>query len=231
MSSVVSKAIRVLLFDEEAVVRTALRKLIESWPYLSVIGEAGNPGDAVGNNPQEKPDIILFNHHLSRGPDSLDLLPQLLSAYNGGKVIVLTAFGDSEAHLRAVRLGARGLVLKERGAEELHEAILNVYAGELWLDRKLTTDMITRMIQPKKKTELEDREIAKLASLTEREHRVVTLVGEGLKNKGIAERLFVSESTVRHHLTSIFKKLHVSSRSELIILVQRQRSIQTGTFG
>jgi DNA-binding NarL/FixJ family response regulator len=230
MSSVVSKAIRVLLFDEEVVVRAGLRKLIESWPPLIVIGEAGNPSDTEGNNLPEKPDIILFNHHLSRGPDDLDFLPQLLSTYDGGKVIVLTAFGDSEAHLRAVRLGARGLVLKERGAEELREAILNVYAGEVWLDRKLTTDMINRMIQPKK-AELEDGEIAKLASLTERERRVVALVGEGLKNKGIAKRLFVSESTVRHHLTSIFKKLDVSSRSELIILVQRQRSIGTGTFG
>jgi DNA-binding NarL/FixJ family response regulator len=230
MSSVVSKAIRVLLFDEEVVVRAGLRKLIESWPPLTVIGEVGNPSDTEGKNLPEKPDIILFNHHLCRGPDDLDFLPKLLSTYDGGKVIVLTAFGDSEAHLRAVRLGARGLVLKERGAEELREAILNVYAGEVWLDRKLTTDMINRMIQPKK-AELEDGEIAKLASLTERERRVVALVGEGLKNKGIAKRLFVSESTVRHHLTSIFKKLDVSSRSELIILVQRQRSIGTGTFG
>jgi len=225
-----TKTIRVLLFDEEVVVRAALRKLIESWPYLQVIGEAGNPGDAVVNNLQEIPDIILFNHHLSRGPKGLDLLSQLRTACGGGHVIVLTAIGDSDEHFRAISLGARGLVLKERGAEELREAILNVYAGEVWLDRKLTTDMISRMMQPKQ-AELEDSGFAKLPSLSERERKIVTLVGEGFKNKGIAKRLFVSESTVRHHLTSIFKKLDVSSRSELIILVQRHLSNQTGTFG
>jgi two-component system nitrate/nitrite response regulator NarL len=224
------KSIRVLLFDEEVVVRAGLRKLIESWPHLKVIGEAGNPGDAVASTPQEKPDIILYNHHFSRGPNSLDLLPHLLSAYSGGHIIVLTAIGDSDAHLRAVSLGARGLVLKERGAEELREAILNVFAGEVWLDRKLTADMITRIVQPKK-AELEDREFANIAQLTERERSITTLVGEGLKNKGIAKRLFVSESTVRHHLTSIFKKLDISSRFELIILVQRQQSIKNGTLG
>src|SRR4051812_39528007 len=93
-----TKSIRVLLFDEEVVVRAGLRKLIESWPDLRVIGEAANPRDAVASTPQEKPDIILYNHHFSRGPNSLDLLPQLLSAYSGGHVIVLTSIGDSDAH-------------------------------------------------------------------------------------------------------------------------------------
>lgn len=210
----IAKPVRVLLIDDHAVVRAGLRMLLESQPGLIVVGEAANRSEALAAA-RERPDIILLDLVLAEG-SGLDFLPELLDVAEGARVLILTAVHDSEVHRRAIRLGAMGLVPKEEGAEILLKAIEKVHAGEVWLDRSMVASILGEMTQPGTGKPTDPR-AASVAKLSAREREVVALVGEGLKNKQIAERLFISEATVRHHLTSIFGKLGVADRLELAI--------------
>jgi DNA-binding NarL/FixJ family response regulator len=219
MSPRPSLLIRVLLIDDHAVVRTGLRMLLESQPGLSVVGEAANRGEALTIAAQLRPDILLLD--LDLGEDNgLDFLPDLLAAAPGSHVLVLTGVQDPETHQRAIHLGAVGLVLKERAAGVLLRAIERVHAGQVWLDRSLLAKVLGEMT-PNTPPASRNPETAKIATLTPREREVVALVGEGLKNKQIADRLYVSGTTVRHHLTSIFAKLGVADRLSLVVYAYR----------
>ena len=207
--------IRVLLVDDHSVVRTGLRMLIENNPELRVVAEAATPTEALEVTQREQPDIILLDLDLG-GDNGSDILPRLLEVTeHRAKAILLTGVQDVEAHRDAVRRGASGLVKKEQAAETLIKAIKKVNAGEIWLERAMTATIFREFRGGQRSTR--DAEEAKIASLTDREHDVIELVGEGLKNKEIADRLFISDSTVRHHLTSIYEKLDVSDRLELVI--------------
>jgi DNA-binding NarL/FixJ family response regulator len=120
-----------------------------------------------------------------------------------------------DLHHAAIQAGARGLVLKEHSPEQLRNAILKVHAGEVWLDDRLTTSIITKIAQSSRAGPLEQPR--KSERLTKRESELANLAGTGLSNKEIAKRLFISETTVRHHLTSIFRKLGVANRVALVI--------------
>ena len=215
--SSVAKVIRVLIIDDHELVRNGLRILLESQPGITVVGEASNAAEALANIISERPDIILLDLDIA---NDLDLLPELYRITPDARVIVLTGTRDSETHRRAVRLGAMGLVRKEQASEVLLQAIAKVHAGEVWLERTLVADVlgeITRggLVQPA------DPEAIRIAALTPREREVITLVGQGLKNRQIAAHLCIAEPTVRHHLTSIFAKLNVVDRLELVIYAYR----------
>lgn len=219
MTAVCPKPIRVLLIDNHVVVRQGLRMLIESQEGLKVVGEA-NKSDAVDVAAREQPDVVVLDVDNGDG-GSGDLIPQLLNVAQQARIVVLTASDDAELHRRAVQLGAIGLVFKETSAQVLIRAIEKVGTGEAWLDRTMMADVLTELVHPNFKDKEEDPEAAKIASLSDREREVIGLVGEGLKNKEIAKRLFISEATVRHHLTSIFAKLAVSDRFSLVIYAYR----------
>ena len=220
MAATATKTIRILLVDDHAVVRSGLRLLIDSQPGLQVVGEAANTAEALAIAAREQPDIILLDLDMA-GDNGLDLLPKFLSAERPARVIILTAVCDPEEHYHAMRLGASGLVLKEKAAEIVIKAIEKVHAGELWFDRSLMGNVIAKIARDSGSKKTSDPEAAKIATLTEREREVISLIGEGLKNKQIAGRLFISETTVRHHLTSIFDKLGTSDRLELVIYAYR----------
>jgi two-component system, NarL family, nitrate/nitrite response regulator NarL len=209
------KPIQVLLIDDHAVVRSGLRMVIESNLGMKVVGEAGNRADALAIAAREQPDIILLDLDLN-GASGLDFIAELFTLASNARVIILTGVYDAVAHQRAMHLGAMGLVLKEKAAE----AIEKVHAGEVWFDRVMMGHMISQLSRPAL-TPKSKPEAQKIASLTEREREITALIGEGLKNKLIANRLFISETTVRHHLTSVFDKLGVSDRLELIIYAYR----------
>ncbi|HKG21916.1 MAG TPA: response regulator transcription factor [Blastocatellia bacterium] len=219
MSSSEKDPIRVLLVDDHVVVRTALRMLIQSRPGLTMVGEAGDRADALLLAARELPDIILLDLELD-GESGLDFLPELLDTSAGARIIILTGVRDTEAHHRAVSLGAMGVVRKDNAVEVLIEAIVRVHAGEAWLDPSLTARVLSGMSRAGTARHA-DPEAARIATLTGREREVLAIVGEGLKNREIAGRLFISEWTVRHHLTSIFDKLQVSDRVELILYAYR----------
>jgi len=219
MSSAATPPIRVLIVDDHAVVRAGLRMLIEDRPEMTVAGEAGRRAEAVAAASQAQPDIILLDLDLA-GDSGLALLPELLNFARKARVIILTGVLDPEAHHKAIALGAMGLVLKEQAAEVLVKAIQKVHAGEIWLDRTQTASVLTSMTRPGQARN-DDPEGAKVATLTEREREIITLVAQGLKRKQIAEKLFISEPTVRNHLTSILDKLELSDRFELAFYAYR----------
>ncbi len=214
-----AKPIRILLVDDHVVVRAGLRLIIQSRAGMAIVGEAGNRNDALALAASEQPDIVLLDLDLG-GDSGVSLIAELIAAAAEARIIILTGLRDPAAHQKSVLLGAMGIVKKEKAAEVLISAIERVYAGEAWLDPSLMAGVLTEMARSTKgkKTDLE---ADKIAALTNREREVIALIGEGIKNKEIAARLFISETTVRHHLTSIFDKLGVADRVELLIYAYR----------
>ena len=211
--------IGILLVDDHEVVRIGLRHLIDKHPHMKIVGEACSPADALKIAAREKPEIIILDLCLGTEKGA-DIIPELMRVSEESRVIVLTAVQDEEELRRASRLGAMGVISKDTPVDMVIKAIDRVHAGELWLNRKLTAALVAELRRPGE--ELRANAEGKLiAQLTDREKDVVSLVGEGLKNKQIADRLFISETTVRHHITSILKKLQVSDRLELLIFAYR----------
>lgn len=221
MSPSPQQAIRVLVVDDHQLLRTGLRMLLERHPTVTVVGEAATCDEALAVAAREQPDIILLDLDLG-GTSSLTVLPQLLDAASGARVILVTGVREPEEHLRAVQLGAMGLVRKEQAADVLLQAIEKVHAGDIWLESTLVARTLGGMSRQRPApAPPADPERAKIDRLTRREREVIGLVLEGLQNKQIAERLVISETTVSHHLTSIFAKLELDSRFDLIIYAYR----------
>jgi DNA-binding NarL/FixJ family response regulator len=208
-----SDAVRILLVDDHLILRSGLRMLLEKQPGFAVVGEAANRQEALEIAAREKPDIVLLDLDLG-DEQGLDFLPDLLEVTDGkARVLLLTGSHDAESHARAVRTGALGVVHKERAPDSLITAIKKVHAGEVWLERTMVATALTGIwARPQ-----EDPEVEKIASLTPREHEVIALIGQGLRNQQIADRLVISEATVRRHLSAIFEKLEVSDRLDLVV--------------
>lgn len=186
---------------------------------MSVVAEASNREEALARAEEAQPDIILLDLDLGQN-GGLALISDLLSIARRARIIILTGVREVEVHRQAVRLGAMGIVRKEKAPEVLIRAIERVYAGEAWLDPTLVAEVIGEL-SGSQRTAKPDAEVERIASLSKREKEVIACVGEGLKAKEIADRLFISERTVSHHLNSIFTKLGVSGRAELIVYAYR----------
>jgi DNA-binding NarL/FixJ family response regulator len=202
--------IRILLLDDHVVMRAGLRMLIESQPGLRVVAEAATGAEGLEAVRCGQIDIVLLDLDLG-AERGLDILPGLRAA-GDAQVIVLTGTRDSAEHLQAVRLGALGLVLKEHMVGDLVTAIRTVYAGEAWIAPTLLANVLAHHTR----LPADNSNTIGIITLTLRERMVVALLCEGLKNRQIAERLSISEATVARHLTTIFEKLGVSSRLELV---------------
>lgn len=209
--------IRVLLVDDHEVVRMGIRALVRAQPHLALVGEAANVTQALDLTERTQPDIILLDIDLGQ-ESGLDLLPLIQVRAPEARVVLLTGMRDAAVHRRAVRQGAVGLVLKDRPLDMVIKAIEKVYEGEVWLDRRLIADVLSATSGDRPTIDAEQRRIA---ALTDREREVIALLGEGIKNRHIADRLAISEATVRHHLTSVFSKLGVSDRFEMAIFAYR----------
>lgn len=205
--------IRILIVDDHVLVRTGLRMLIDSEPDMTVVGQAATRTEAMTLAQTKRPNLVLLDIDLGK-ENGLDFLSEFTTTVPGVRVLVLTGLRDIDSHRQAARLGAAGVVLKEHAADVLLKAIKKVHQGEVWLDRSLMGSLLREMTQG---VAYADAEAAKISTLTPREREVVTLIAEGLKNRDIAARLFISETTVTHHLSSVFGKLGVSDRLELVI--------------
>ena len=210
------KPISIMIVDDHVVIRSGLRMLIEHDQRMQVVAQAGNRTEALERAESERPDVIILDLVLG-DEDGLSFLPELCQTSPESRVLVLTGVQNPDAHRHAIRRGAMGIVLKEHAADQLLKAIMKVYEGEVWIERS----MMGSMIQEFNKPTIVDPEATKIESLTDREREVIALVGEGLKNKQVGERMFISETTVTHHLSSVFSKLEVSDRLELIIYAFR----------
>ena len=219
MTPASGQMVKVLIVDDHQIVRAGLRMLLDNQGNLHVVGEAGDRSEALRVAASEQPDIILLDVDMG-DDDGLAFLPELLAVTREARIIILTGVRDSQVYERAVRLGALGLVHKENATEVLVKAIDAVHRGSVWLDRALIGRVLGGMARSRAAEAL-DPESARIASLTKREREVIALVGEGLKNEQVGNRLFISETTVRHHLTSVFTKLGVKDRLELTIFAYR----------
>ena len=213
-----SSQVRVGLIEAHHLLRDALRALLDSSASVTVVGEAGDAGDAMTMIEAENPDAVLLV--MDGSPERefalLQLLPDLADRTN---VLVVTGDADSPLHAEAIELGARGVVSKDQPGSVLIKALVKVCAGELWLDRARTAGVVSRLTRRRMD---DDPEALKIESLTPRERQIVALVTEGLTNKDIAERLFISEATARNHLTSILDKLDLSDRFQLTVYAFRR---------
>jgi two-component system, NarL family, nitrate/nitrite response regulator NarL len=211
-------ATTVLLVDDHPVVREGLRMFLSASLAYDVVAEADTAAAALAATGHHKPGIVLLDIYL--GDESgLDLIPHLAAASPASRVIVVTAARDATVLDAALAAGARGLVQKDQAAQVLLKAIDKVLAGEFWFERAVLSRHLARVtgrvLGPSDPGDLA------IASLTPREREIITLVGQGLKNQQIADALFVSEKTVRNHLTLVFSKLGVSDRFELALYAYR----------
>ena len=207
--------IRVLLVESHQTMRAALRLLLEKEPGIKVVGEADTLRGALQIASRELPSIILVGLIVGADHD-LDDLPLLLLASRDARALALTGAPDASLDRRAVKAGAMGLISKQVAPEVFIKAIQKVHMGEAWLDRCTVADVLTEMSRPARQERVNSTAI-QIASLTRRERDIIKLVSRGYKNKLVAQHLAISDVTVRHHLTSIFSKLALTDRFELII--------------
>jgi two-component system, NarL family, nitrate/nitrite response regulator NarL len=219
MPAAVAEPVRIVVIEEQELYRQSLCLLLSQQTDLKVVGDAASWSAALVLAQRERPDVFLLAVSPANSAD-IDLLPQLFAVSEETKVLVLSDAGDQALSPRAIRLGAAGVIFKNKPAEMLLKAIECVNAGEAWLDRTTTANLL-RELSPRNKTVKKDPEEKKIESLSQREREVIKLVGQGLKNKQIAEKLFISDITVHHHLTSIYSKLDVVDRLELLIYAYR----------
>ena len=213
--------IRVLLVDDHRTMLWGLERLIQSkGGSMTVVGTAETCEEALDRVHSLQPDVALLDLDLN-GRSSLEVLPALTSS-GSCRVLILTAWQE-EAKLDAAMLkGAHGVLHKTESAEQVLKAIEKVHQGELWVDHARLSRLLKGMTAPKPAV-ARDPEAARLDSLTLRERKIVqTLVDEsGASNKAIAARLFISEHTLRNHLTSIYQKLEVANRLELYVFASQ----------
>lgn len=206
--------INLLLVDSQTLLRAGLRLILEKEPKFAVIGEASSREEAL-EGARLRPDIIILNLN-SDGESDLDLLPDLSTIAEEARVLVLIGDFNLEWRLRIVRLGVKGMVQKTESPDRLIAAVKSVYAGEVWLDPRTVSHALDDLLFAGA-TKQTNRVLNNGVWLTGRERDIIALIGEGLKNKQIAERLYISEPTVRHYLTSIFEKVGVKDRQGLIV--------------
>jgi DNA-binding NarL/FixJ family response regulator len=212
-------AIRIVVIDRQEMFRAGIRSILEQQDGFQVVGDAADSGDILSVVKREQPDIILLGIDTEEAR-SLDIISGLFEAAGQTRILVLSPSNDPKFYRRAIRLGAIGVLSKDKPAGVLIRAIERIHAGEAWLDRSMTATLLGEL-SPGSPTRRLDPDQAKIASLTAREREVIRLFGDGLKNRQIADRLFISEVTVHHHLTSIYSKLQVSDRLELLIYAYR----------
>lgn len=208
------KAIRILLIAEHTLVRAGYRMLIDVQPAMRVVAEASRD-EAIDIAGRETPDIILLGLDAEQQSleNDLDLISDLAISCPAARVLVLNQSDNSGIAEAAAHSGAMGLINKDDSVPTLIKAIEKVHSGEAWFDRSILGALLGR----NPTNHANQQRDARIANLTQRERGVIALIAEGLKNKQIAERLFISETTVTHHLSSIFSKLEVSDRLELVI--------------
>jgi DNA-binding NarL/FixJ family response regulator len=208
-----------LVADDHAIFRDGLRKLLEGADDVQIIGEACNGVECTKMLAKLKPDILLLDLRMPE-KDGLAVLEEVNFDTLGTRVIVLTAAEDDRDVVRAMRLGARGVVLKQSASDLLLKSIRKVADGEIWLDNRMTAEVIDAF---KKSAEAGQRREKPL--LSDREKEIVQLVAQGFRNREIGEKLFISEQTVKNHLHNIFDKLGVSDRLELALYAIHHRLI------
>ncbi|MEU0879947.1 response regulator transcription factor [Lentzea sp. NPDC005914] len=199
--------VRVLLVDDHEVVRRGLREMLDDETDISVIAEAGSVDEAIARAQRTPPDVAVVDVQLPDG-SGVDLCRSLRDL--GIRCLVLTAFDDEEALVGAIMAGASGYLLKQVRGQDVVTAVREVAAGRSLLDPATTSRVLERMRNPAP------------VGLTDQEQRVLELIGEGLTNRQIGERLFLAEKTVKNYVTSVLAKLGMQRRTQAAAWVAKR---------
>lgn len=209
------KRIRIVLADDHPIVLDGLEQLFGTEPDLEVVARATSAEAAVRALEEFKPDVLVLDLAMP-GQTGLWVMEQAAARALPARIVLLTAHVDEQQLLEAVRLGVAGVVLKEMAPRLLVECVRKVHGGERWIEKHSVARAMDRMVR-------RDSELQRLTRLlTPRELEIVKQVVEGLRNKEIAERLSITEGTVKIHLHNIYEKLGVTGRSQLILHVTRE---------
>jgi DNA-binding NarL/FixJ family response regulator len=218
-----NSTIRIVIADDHPIFRDGLRKLLESEPGFSVVSEAADGNEAVALVERMAPDVLLLDLAMPKRP-GLDALRDLANGPQSVRTILLTAAIEKTEIVKALQLGARGIVLKEVATELLFKCIRCVMRGEYWVGRESVADLV-EMLQSLSSAESRDKGRSAYG-LTKREQQIVQQVVAGLTNRDIARHLGISEDTVKHHVTNVFNKVGVSTRLELALFAVHKGLIQ-----
>jgi DNA-binding NarL/FixJ family response regulator len=219
--------IRIVILDNHTLVRAGIILLIKNRPGMEVIGEAGNLTDGLEIISTLKPDIILLELNLTEQTSS-DVISRIIKASDLSRVILVTGMSNPQIYQQAVEDGVMGVVFKTQSPETLIKAIDKVNSGEVWLERSMIANVLSHLSRNNKPSRI-NSETDNINELSEREKQIVRLIGQGFKNKKISTELCISETTVRHHLTSIYSKLGVSDRLELLVYAHRYGLVRSNT--
>ncbi len=205
--------INVFLLDDHEIVRRGVRELLEAEPDITVIGEAGTAASALARIPALKPDVAVLDVRLPDG-DGVMVCRELRSLMPDLACLMLTSFGDDEALFDAIMAGAAGYVLKQIRGTDLVGAVRTIASGESLLDPEAARKVMARM---------RDQAIRSdpLAGLTGQERKILELIGEGLTNRQIGERMYLAEKTVKNYVSALFAKLGMERRTQAAAFATR----------
>jgi DNA-binding NarL/FixJ family response regulator len=220
-------SVRVVVADDQLLVRAGFRVLVDSAPDLEVIGEAGDGVEAVELARRERPDVVLMDIRMPR-MDGLEATRRIVAdeLLDGVRVLVLTTFDLDEYVYQALRAGASGFLLKDTPPADLLAAIHVVAAGDALLAPRVTRRLIEEFARRPEPAAVAP---AALAALTDREREVLALVARGLSNAEIAERLFVSAATTKTHVSRVLAKLAARDRAQLVMLAYETGLVTPGS--
>ena len=205
--------IRVFLLDDHEIVRRGIKELLEGEPDIEVVGESGLAEEAARRIPALRPDVAILDARLPDG-SGIDVCREVRSRDPHIKALILTSYDDDEALFAAIMAGAAGYTLKQVKGNDLVDAVRRVAAGQSMLDPSVTAQVLDRV----RNGPPVDKELAKL---TEQEQRILDLIGEGLTNRQIAERMYLAEKTVKNYASSMFAKLGLTSRTQAAIFAAK----------
>src|ERR1039457_5435554 len=200
------ETIKVFLLDDHEIVRMGVRDLLEAEPGITVIGEAGTAASALARIPALKPDVAILDIRLPDG-DGVSVCRDIRSKMPQLACLMLTSFSDDEALFDAIMAGAAGYVLKQIRGTDLVGAVRTIASGQSLLDPEAASRVMRRMRDQAQHSD-------PLSRLTEQERRILELIGEGLTNRQIGERMFLAEKTVKNYVSALFAKLGMQRRAQ-----------------
>jgi NarL family two-component system response regulator LiaR len=209
-----STSIRILIADDHAVVREGLRALIDTEPGMELVGEAADGAEAVEKAQALKPDVILLDLVMPH-KDGIAAIEEIKEEDPDAHILVITSFAEDDKVFAAIKAGALGYLLKDASPDELLRAVREVHRGEPSMQPSIAHKVMRELQRASSLPPTED-------PLTEREVEVLRLVTQGLTNQEIAEKLFVSERTVRAHVSNILGKLHLANRTQAALYALRE---------